>query len=215
METLIRNTVKEEGSKEVKKLKRTIHHLSAQNDLLHYEIKGVKNALLTKKKQEKKSYTLDLQQREEEYHEGAVFWSPRKVREARHRETVKEREKDELQLQKVQRAELKEQARLYKLQVDEEKRVEREAAKAAREKEKADKAAERDRKNAARDAEKAIQQSQKGKRKASQASTQANKRRDRGVAGAAAVVEDAGGAPAPPPITTRRGRNVTFPSKYK
>ncbi|KAF7577040.1 hypothetical protein PtrM4_012800 [Pyrenophora tritici-repentis] len=83
------------------------------------------------------------------------------------RRVVEEREKDELQLQKARRLELKEQARLYKLQVAQEKRVERERLKEVREKEKAEKMAERAREKAARDSQKAIQQAQKSKRKAS------------------------------------------------
>ena len=57
----------------------------------------------------------------------------------------------------------------------------REAAKVAREKERAEKAAERAREKEARDAAKALQSAQKGKRMASQPSIQSNKRQKRVV----------------------------------
>ncbi|KAI0616314.1 hypothetical protein TUN199_11695, partial [Pyrenophora tritici-repentis] len=43
---------------------------------------------------------LDLQQRQE-YHGGSVFWSPRKLREARAREAIRERDETEEKLQKA------------------------------------------------------------------------------------------------------------------
>ena len=39
--------VKEEGSKEVKKLSRSLYHISAQNQLLHYRILGLKEVFKT------------------------------------------------------------------------------------------------------------------------------------------------------------------------
>ncbi|KAI1560323.1 hypothetical protein PtrEW7m1_011606, partial [Pyrenophora tritici-repentis] len=54
-------------------------------------------ALQHKKKHRKKGKALDLQQRQE-YHGSAVFWSPRKLREARVREAVRERDETEEKL---------------------------------------------------------------------------------------------------------------------
>ena len=103
---------------------------------------------------------------------------------------------------------------MYKLQQAQEKRAERERLKEVREKEKAEKAAEKERQKAARDAQKAIQQAQNGKRKASQSSTQKQKRQKRVVVDRSHVqAEEA--APAAPARTTRLGRNVKLPSKYK
>ncbi|KAF7574024.1 hypothetical protein PtrM4_056470 [Pyrenophora tritici-repentis] len=184
IKALVNQTAADRTSKEVKKLHRSLHHISTQNELLRHEIKGLKEAL-------------NLQTNQDGYHGGAVFWSPRKLRQARERRVVEEREKDELQLQKARRLELKEQARLYKLQVAQEKRVERERLKEVREKEKAEKMAERAREKAARDSQKAIQQAQNSKRKASQSSTQKQKRQKRVVA-ATGAKESLGAAPAAP-----------------
>ncbi|KAF1963960.1 hypothetical protein BU23DRAFT_585807 [Bimuria novae-zelandiae CBS 107.79] len=124
--------------------------------------------------------------KKKEYHGGAVLWSPRKVREAR-----------EQKLRKAEIAELRKAAKLYKEKIAEEKRVGREAAK-----------------KEARDAAKALQSTQKGKKKASQPPTQSNKRQKR-VVDAVATKEALGAVLVAPPKTTRRGRNVKLPSKYK
>jgi len=214
IKSLIRKTTRDERSKEVKKLNRSLHHISTQNELLRHDIKRLKNALVTKEKQKKKSHPLDLQNSQDNDYGGAVFWSPRKLRQAKDRKAQEDREKDELQLQKARTSELKEQARLYKLQVAQDKRVEREKNKVAKEKEKVEKAAKQARQKADRDSKKAIQQPQNSKRKASQSSSKSNKRQKRVVA-ATEIGESSGAAPAPTPVTTRRGRNIKLPSKYK
>lgn len=125
METIIRREVKDQGSKAVKKLLRSLHHILAQNSILRGEIQGLKDALLVKKRREKKSYTLQLKN-SQEYHGGAVFWSPKKVRQAQDDELVRRQEQQQLRFQKAERSYMKEQARLLKLQETEELRVERE-----------------------------------------------------------------------------------------
>ena len=155
MDRLVRSAVKDQGSQEAQKLRQSLHHLSVENELLKHEIEGIKQVLSTKQKRRKKGKTLDLQQREE-YHGGAVFWSPRKVREARTRQSIREREEKDQQLQKADRAELKKAAKLYKEKIQQEKRVAREVARKEKEKEKAEKAAQRAAQKSARDAEKAL-----------------------------------------------------------
>ncbi|KNG45922.1 pogo transposable [Stemphylium lycopersici] len=210
---LITETTQDRDSKGVKKLQRSLHHIATQNDLLRHEIQGLRASLAIKKRHKKKSFTLQ-DHIQEEYHGGAVFWSPKRVQEARAFEAAKQQEKDELQLQKIQRYQEKEQSKLAKAQQAEQQRVERERAKEVRVKEKADKAAQRAAKKtyqkAIQDSKKAIQLSQKGKRKASQAQGLSNKRQK--VVGGGVVA-----SPSPPPLakTTRRGRNINLPSKYK
>lgn len=213
LDRLVRSVVEGQSSKNAQKLSHSFHHISVQNELLRYEINGLKEALLAKEKYKKKSKPLDLQQRQE-YHGGAVFWSPRKVREARVRQSMKEQEEKERQLQKAETAELRKAAKLCKERIAEEKRVAQEAAKVAREKERAEMAAERARQKEAYNAEKAPRSTQKGKRKASQPSIQSNKRQKR-VVDAVATEEASGAASAAPTKTTRRGRNVKLPSKYQ
>src|ERR1700712_138286 len=88
MESVLRRTVKDQSSKDVKKVLRSLHHISAQNIILHAENRGLRESLAVKKRQHKKSYTLQLNN-PGEYHGGAVFWSPKKVRQARDDEIVR------------------------------------------------------------------------------------------------------------------------------
>ncbi|KAF2007004.1 hypothetical protein P154DRAFT_541823 [Amniculicola lignicola CBS 123094] len=153
---------------------------------------GLREALTTKSRHKNKGKALDLQQREE-YHGGAVFWSPRKLREACVRQEVREQEDRELRLQKAEVKELKAAATLYKQKIAEEKRVQRERVK-----------------NTAR----AIQLSQKGKRKALRPPAQKPCKKQAIERGGSTV---GGGEAASEPLlkTTRRGRSVNLPSKYK
>ena len=74
--------------------------------------------------------------------------------------------------------------------------------------------AKRARQQEAQNAEKAIKLSQKGKRPASRPSTAAIKKKKQKV-DAVGGGEASGVALAAPPKTTRRGRNVNLPDKYK
>jgi hypothetical protein len=71
MEQLVRVAVKDQATTEAKKLSRLLHSLQVQNELLHHENNGLREALAVKKKHKKHSKPLDLQQRKE-YHGGAV-----------------------------------------------------------------------------------------------------------------------------------------------
>ncbi|KAF7578355.1 hypothetical protein PtrM4_025950 [Pyrenophora tritici-repentis] len=162
---LVRAAVKDTQQTEFKKLRLSVHHLSVQNELLKHKNEGLKEALQHKQKHKKKSKVLDLQQRQE-YHGGSVFWS-RKLREARAREAVRERDEIEEKLQKAHAKKQREEAQLQRQVELEQKRVERERLKEVREKERAEKAAERQRQKDERDRAKALQSSQKGKKKES------------------------------------------------
>jgi hypothetical protein len=155
MDRLVRVAVNDSHQYEARKLRSSLHHLSVQNKLLEHENKGLKEALQHKKKHKKKGKALDLQQRQK-YHGGAVLWSPRKVREARAREAVRERDEIEEKLQKARAKKQREEAQLQRQVELEEKRVERQRLKEMRELERAEKAAERQRQKEERDAAKAI-----------------------------------------------------------
>ncbi|KAH6511581.1 hypothetical protein HBI81_243380 [Parastagonospora nodorum] len=206
-------TMKEGMKKEGNALTQTLHRLQVENELLHVENKDLRSSLNTKKKRKGKHHVLSLQQRQE-YHGGAIFWSPRKVREARAREKVRADNEMEEKLQKARRKEPREAAKIQRQVELEERRAERERLKVVREKEKAEKQAERERQKQQRNAEKAIQLSQRGKRKASQA-VSSKEKRQKCSGGGAAAEQAIARSPSPPPKVTSRGRNVKLPSKFK
>ncbi|KAF7571209.1 hypothetical protein PtrM4_112110 [Pyrenophora tritici-repentis] len=205
LDRLVRAAVNDSHQYEARKLRSSVHHLSVQYELLKHENEGLKEALQHKKKHRKKGKALDLQQRQE-YHGGSVFWSPRKLREARAREAVRERDETEEKLQKARSKKQREEARLQRQDELEERRVERQRLKEMRELERAEKAAERARQKEERDAAKAIQLPQKGKRRASAATSSNNKRQKRvEAARAGAQVQEE--PPAPPSKLTSPNTN--------
>jgi hypothetical protein len=107
VKSILRRTVEDQSSKDVKKLHRGLHHILAQNSILRREIRGLRDALLVKKRQQKKSYTLQLNN-PEEYHGGAIWWSSRKVRQAQDDEVVRQQQAQQLQLQKTERSRVRE-----------------------------------------------------------------------------------------------------------
>jgi hypothetical protein len=85
-----------------------------------------------------------------EYHGGAVFWSPSKVKEARNQLQRQEAEEEQQRLQKVEAARLRDEARQAKARNIDIRRQARAEARILREKEKAEKVAEKASRAAAR-----------------------------------------------------------------
>ena len=202
------------------RLASTLHSLQVQNELLHHENEGLRAAITTKRKHATKSKVLDLQQRQE-YHGGAVLWSPRKIREARARERVKQQEEEQEKLQKTHDRELKAAAILYKKKIAEEAKalrtIARERAAEERKARAAELAAARALKKQQRDAatpQNSRDTPSKGKRKASRnAAPKPTKKRR--VVGAESGVNVPSPLPQPPPKTTTRGRQIKVPQKFK
>ena len=212
--------VADKAKDEAKQLAVALHSLQAQNELLHHENNGLRAAISTKKRHQKKSKTLDLQHGEE-YHGGATFWSPRKIQEAREREATKQQEAEQLQLQKSEMKELKAASIIYKKKLAEEAKAERKRAKQARDAAKKAKAEELAAARALKQQQRNAATSQKsrdthktGKRAASRTPISKNLKRRRGVDA------ESGAAPAPPPPqqppkTSSRGRPIRMPQKFK
>ena len=145
-----------------------------------------------------------------------MFWSPRKVQEARSREQVRQEEEQAENLKKAEMAELRRANKLYNEKIAQEKREQRVREKEERERVKAEKAkeaaeckAQKERDKQARNAKKDIQLPQRGKRKALTASAaKISKKRRVGAARSRTV------AASPPPAlrthTTRSGRTATL-----
>jgi hypothetical protein len=134
------NAVKDTGSASAKELSSALHSLQVNNELYIYKIQDLHQSLTTKRKDGKKGKLLDLQQRKE-FQSSAVLWSPRKVREAKAQESVREAEEEAKNLRKIETKELKAAAPLYKKQMAAAAKVACEEAKEVKKKERNDKAA--------------------------------------------------------------------------
>jgi hypothetical protein len=211
----LRAEVKDPHSGGARKQGQTIHHLSSQIELLQNELTGVRQKLHQKKKRQKQpAKQLDLQQHQE-YHGGAMMWSPRAFREARARMAVAEQQRQEEELKKAEIKELAAANKLYKQKIAEEKRVvrirekeERDQVRAKKAKEAAERQAERKHQKQARDAQKAIQLARRGNCTASQASA-AKKKPKRGAVCVRSHLKPATPPPPPRTHTTRSGRTAT------
>jgi hypothetical protein len=209
LKSIVRREVRDQNSKDVRKLQRSLHHLAAQNTLLHGELKGLRQSLAIKKRRETKSYTLQLEDHPE-YHGGAVWWSPTSVKRVRDNKIQQQQQAELEKLQKAEQAEIKKAARDCEAQLKAAKRVEREKQKEEKMKEDAAKEAKKQHQQLINNTKKLIKLAQKGKRKASQPHPPATKRQKRGGV-APAVVGAARVARAAPP-RSRRDRVIT-PSK--
>ena len=205
---LFDSLVKDPAAEGARKLKRSLHHMAAQIDLLTVENKGLRAAISQQKPSKKARVTLDLQQ-QKEYRSRAVFYSPRKVREAQYREKVNRRTKLERDAQKAKDKQDKVNKKLQEETEKENKRVAREERIKRNKRIREEKAAETKRKKEERAAAKALQLSQLGKRKASQKPpTKPYKKLKRSVGAQRGVVTEEP-APAPRTHTTRSGRIAT------
>ena len=195
--------MRDRNSKDVRKLQRSLHHLAAQNTLLHGELKGLRQSLAIKKRRETKSYTLQLEDHPE-YHGGAVWWSPTSVKRVQDNKIQQQQQAELEKLQKAEQAEIKKAARDCQLQLQKAARVEREKGWEETRKRKAAEKAEREHRRSLRDAAKAIQLPQSGKRKASKPHKPATKRQKGVVGGTASVGAQVAAQPVPPKTTKTR-----------
>jgi hypothetical protein len=148
-ESLIRQVVKDRSDPQAQKLSRAFHRISVQKSLLEHETQGLRQALTDERLRRKRGKALPLEQPEED-HGGAVFWSPRKVKEARDRQQQQEQEEEQQRLQKAERGRVQEDQKQAKFQAVQHRRTARAAARVVREKEKARKATEQASRAAAR-----------------------------------------------------------------
>ncbi len=213
IDRLVRSTAADSNSIQCRKLRSSLHHISVQNQMLQVEVDGLRDVIGTKKRHNKKSKPLDLQQHQE-YHGGAVFWSPRALKEARWRERVRQQEERAEELQRVETKELKKSARLYKEKIIAKKRVAREKERAVKAEVLAEQRAAKQAEKDARNTIKALQLSQKGKRKASRAPIGKNKRSKSGGQ-TIGFTEAVSAILAAPTRTTRTGRTTRLPRKFK
>ena len=215
----MRKVVRDKSSKELRKISRSLHHISVQNQLLHHKIAGLKEVLKTQKKHKNRSKALKFQPRKD-YHGGAEFYSPRRVEKARADERTKQQNQREEELKKADMAKLRQANKLYDEKITQKRRdqrarekEERERLRAKKAEEVAERKAQRERDKQARNAQKAVQLPQRGKRKASQAAAP-RKKQKRGAVAVQCGVVAAEPPAAPRTHTTRSGRTATLYNQF-
>ncbi|KAF1361560.1 hypothetical protein EJ07DRAFT_176258 [Lizonia empirigonia] len=195
---LVDHAVADRDQRKISKLNQTIHRLSIRSVLAEHENVRLKEALINERQRRKRGKALPLEAAEE-YHGGAVFWSPRKVKEA------------------LEAARVREEQRQEKLKAVEARRAARAAARLMRQEEKAREAADRASLQAARRTQQRLQQAQKtaqrGKRRRLNIATKAGSKKR--VATQREGGGKASGAVAGlPPSQSRRGRAIKLLAKY-
>ncbi|KAF1828339.1 hypothetical protein BDW02DRAFT_469677, partial [Decorospora gaudefroyi] len=184
-------------------IKASFFSLHVQNELLHHENQGLQDNASTKTKQQTNRTTLTTQEGDE-WHGGAIFMSPRKVRTTRARKAAEEDEAEQLRLQKTHDRELKAAVTAYKKKQAEAAKLaqqhaaeERRKAKRARAAQLAAQRALNKQQRDAATAEKSRNTPNNSKRKASHKASQNPTKRRRVVA--ASSQADAGPPAASPP----------------
>jgi hypothetical protein len=177
---LVDRAVNDRDQKKIAKLNQTIHHLSVRATLAEHENKSLREAIVSERMRRKRGKYLLLEE-PEEYHGGAVFWSPRKVKEAHDRQQLKEREEEQLQQQKAEANRQREDSRQAKAEAVQARRQAKVEARISREMEKADRAAKQASRAAARRTHQRLKQalktSQKGKKRSLKAPAKASSKK--------------------------------------
>ncbi len=127
---------------EAKRLSQGLHSLQVNNELLRLQNAELRAELNLMRKRPSKSTTLTTQEGDD-WHGGAVFYSPRKLASARARKAAELDEATELQLQKTRDREARAAEAAHKKQVQADAKVARQQAKIERDREQKQRAKEK------------------------------------------------------------------------
>jgi hypothetical protein len=136
-----------------------------------------------------------------------VVWSPRAIREARYRISVRDEEENQLKAKKETAKQIRDNNKILNKKLADERRAGVEKRKEEKARKKAENNAEKERKKQERNAKKAVQQPQPGKRKAS-STTQPKAKRTRRVADDAVGNRWVEAPSAAQPSVSKRGRTT-------
>ena len=209
--------VADRSDKRVKRLSQALHASSVQNALQKDEIAKLREALVNERTRRKRGKPL-LVREPKEYSGGGAVWTPRKVKEARDQQQLKELEEGQLQHQKAEASRLREEARQAKAKAVQARRQAKVEARILREKQKAEKAAEQASRAAARRAaqrlKQALKTSQKGKKRSIKPPAKATLKK-RAVIRPTGGGEPQGVVAGAPALRSRRSRNITPSTRYQ
>jgi len=220
IERLLQETVKETTQDVARQLTSSIHRLTTQNKLQALEIKGLRASLATKNKRKSHGKALPLPVPDRTTG-GAVFYSPRSVRQAKALLAEREAEEHQKELQKAETKKLRADTKLLNEKLAKERAEKRVREKERKEREKAERAAKAAEKKAVQNKnarQKALETSQKGKRKASKPLPKQPKRQKKvsGAVGGVVGSSVAHGATSDLPAKqSRGGRNIKTPARYR
>jgi hypothetical protein len=171
-ESLIPQVVNNRGDPQAQKLSRAFHWISVQKSLLDHKTQGLRQALTNERLRRKRGKAQPLEQPKED-HSGAMFWSPKNVKEAHDRQQQQEQEEEQQRLQKAERGRIREGQKQAKLQAVQQRRTARPAAWVVRKKDKARKATKQASRAAVCRTQQQLQQALKGAQKSKMRSLKA------------------------------------------
>jgi hypothetical protein len=213
IERLLHEVVEDVYDRQAAKLSQTIHTIAAQNTLYRHENKRLQEAFMNEKKRRQRGKPLLLETLPEKT-SGAMWWSPKKVQDARLKQETKDLELQAQIHQKAEDARRKEEAKQLKQQFTNDRTLGRRSAKVSRDK---DKAAEKEAAAIDRELSQqlkiALQLFKKGKRLSIKPIQPLKKPAVVVVNTPEPEKVDVGGAAAAT-TTTRRSRNTKKPSRY-
>ncbi|KAF2822662.1 hypothetical protein CC86DRAFT_423901, partial [Ophiobolus disseminans] len=192
------------------------HSISVQKSLLTHKAQGLMQALVNERQLRKRGKALPLEAGKD-YHGGTVFWSLRKVKEARNCQLQQGLEEEQLQHQRAEAARLRELKKQEKLQAAQQKRAARAAAQIMRQEEKASKAADQALQQAACKVQQQLEQAQKtaqkGQRRSLKAPIKAHQKK-RPIARPQGGAQSHEPHEAPSASTSRSGRAIRTPVQF-
>jgi hypothetical protein len=210
IERLLKQVVSDVYDQNTKKLSCTMHHLSTENILLKLRCQGLENALLNeqKKRQRGKPLAFNLPASEDG---NAVFYSPKKVQQARDLQAEKEKA---IQLTKASKEEEKfrrQQEKKEKQRLVEERKRIRASNRELRIQEVERKRRQKEEERLAKEADLQLQMDLKqvkgGNKKPPRSSTTKDQKNI--IQPAADIIEEV------PPTVNRRGRQIRLPHRFR
>ncbi|KAF2818333.1 hypothetical protein CC86DRAFT_244168, partial [Ophiobolus disseminans] len=132
IEQLLKQAVDDIYDSKSRQLSQTIHTILVKDQLLTHKNELLKEALANKKRRRQRDKAL-LLEKPDNWDRGAIFWSPAKVADARHQQELKGLKEQQEIHQKSEAAKLREEQKIAKAQLLEQRRQNRVVAKEERE----------------------------------------------------------------------------------
>jgi hypothetical protein len=127
MKRRLGNVVKDTADNRTKKLSQAIHHIICENQLLHQENEGLREAVTVKKKRTLKTQPFKLK-KDDLANSSAMWWSPQSIRAEKQRIHQEQLDKEQKKQQKEDNAKARKASQVMKAKLVEEGKAQRRAA---------------------------------------------------------------------------------------